>query len=269
MSASRPPAVAGRFYPGDPTELRGLVRSFLNEAPGSPSRAPAAIVPHAGLIYSGACAAHVFRRVVLPATVVILAPNHTGRGRPDRAGIWADGVFETPLGGVAVDEEVAAVLLARDDLVVEDRAAHRAEHAIEVELPFLQELDPAARIVPIVLPWVGWDRCRELAALLADLGPDTVIVLASSDMTHYLPARRAAAQDELALERVRALDGKGLLAVCHRHQITMCGRGPAAVALEVARRWGATAAEVVDYRHSGVVTGDDTSVVSYAGVVIS
>lgn len=276
MSANRPPAVAGRFYPGDPQELSGLIQQFLAESPGDPRPAPAAIVPHAGLVYSGACAARVFQRLVLGDTVVILAPNHTGYGEPDRAGVWPSGAFATPLGLVAVDEELAGALLTHADLAVDDRAAHRYEHAIEVELPFLQILAPSppgVLILPVIVPWVDWGPCRRLADVLGKLiaahRDRQVTVVASSDMTHYEPAARAAVQDELALDRVRALDGAGLLEVCRRRRITMCGRGPAAVAVEVARQGGARGAEVIDYRHSGDVTGDNASVVAYAGVILS
>ena len=266
----RPAAVAGQFYPGDPRKLALLVRHCLEGVPMEQRRVPAAMVPHAGLVYSGACAGQVFGRIAWPETFVILAPNHTGLGKPGRASLWDRGSFRTPLGEVAVAEEIADELAAGCSLVVPDRTAHRREHAIEVELPFLQLLAPATRIVPLVLSWDDWDSCAELGralATLAEARPGRILLVASSDMTHYEPADWAARKDRLALERIERLDGEWLLATCHREGISMCGRACAATVIEAARRLGAVRGEVVDYRHSGLVTGDDREVVSYAGVL--
>jgi AmmeMemoRadiSam system protein B len=263
--------VAGSFYPDDPHELRELVRSCLGSGQFPRTPAPAAIAPHAGLAYSGPCAGAVFARLAIPATVVVLAPNHTGvLTAPGGASVWARGAFQTPLGNAPVAAEFAARLIERCPLAANDTAAHRAEHAVEVEIPFLQVLAPGAAIVPILLAWDDWDRCRVLADALAGViggWPSEVLVLASSDMTHYESAASAARKDRLALAAVERLDGEALLDICRRERVTMCGRAPAAVALETARRLGASRGTVVDYRHSGLVTGDDSRVVSYAGVM--
>lgn len=230
------------------------------------------MVPHAGLQYSGACAAEVFKRVQLAPTVVILAPNHTGRvGAPGGASAWTTGAFETPLGRHAIAEDFLHELCRRCALVAHDPVAHEGEHAIEVELPFLSLLAPQSRIAPIVLAWDDWARCRELGDALADAvrgWAEPVSLLASSDMTHFESAASAEAKDRVALEHIAHLDGAGLLAACERLPITMCGRAPAATVLHAAGALGATTAELVDYRHSGWVTGDDQSVVAYAGVII-
>jgi AmmeMemoRadiSam system protein B len=163
-------------------------------------------------------------------------------------------------------------LEAACDLVAHDPWAHEFEHAIEVELPFLQKLNPECRIAPLVLAFDDWPRCETLAAALAQVvarWPQPVLLLASSDLNHYEPAEVAARKDRLALEAVERLDGRGLLAVCRRAGVTMCGRAPTAVVVEAARRLGASRGEVLDYRHSGWVTGDDSSVVGYAAVLIS
>ncbi len=152
-----------------------------------------------------------------------------------------------------------------------DASAHRFEHAIEVELPFIQVLETAVRIVPLVLAWDDWDRSEKLAAALTQViatSPQPVLLLASSDMTHYESARSAARKDRIALDAIDRLDGQALLAACERERISMCGRAPAAVAIEAARQLGATAAELVDYRHSGMASGDDHTVVAYASVLI-
>lgn len=268
----RCPAVAGRFYPADPKELRDLIEGFLREVDAAPESTPAAIVPHAGLIYSGQCAARVFARVRLGKVVVIIAPNHTGRvGAPGGASVWERGSFKTPLGDTLIAEDLAHELISACPLAAHDPEAHLHEHAIEVELPFLTVLAPATQIVPIVVAWSDWDRCRILAGSLAQLlmdRNDDVVLIASSDMTHYESAEQAATKDRAALEAIEELNGAQLLDRCERQRITMCGRAPAAIVVETARQLGASCADVVDYRHSGWVTGDDANVVAYAGVVI-
>ncbi len=273
MHEVRPPAVAGRFYPAEAAELKKMVESMLGEVDAQPVSAGGAIVPHAGLIYSGKCAARVFGGIVIPQLVVILAPNHTGLlENPGGAGAWTGQAFGTPLGEVAVDAGFLSDLEARCPLVAHDSLAHREEHAIEVELPFLSVLAPKAAIAPLVLAWDDWERCELLAIALAETvraWPNEVLLVASSDMTHYEAAECAERKDRAALEAVERLDGKELLSICRRDNVTMCGRAPAAVVLQAARLLGATNGEVVDYRHSGWVTGDDSSVVAYAGVVLS
>ncbi len=231
-----------------------------------------AIVPHAGLQYSGACAAEVFTRVQLAPTVVILAPNHTGRvGAPGGASAWIEGAFETPLGRIRIAEDFLHGLCRTCDLVSHDPVAHEREHAIEVELPFLSLLSPQSLLAPIVLAWDDWERCRVLGDALATAvreWSEPVSLLASSDMTHYETAVSAEQKDRLALDHIVRLDGAGLLAVCRRDNITMCGRAAAATVLHAAKALGATTGELVDYRHSGWVTGDESSVVAYAGVII-
>ena len=280
MPATRAPVVSGRFYPGARAELAATVADLLAAARADlPSSAPASfravIAPHAGYVYSGPTAAAVFARVALPSLVVMLAPNHTGVCRaPGGASLWEEGAFRTPLGDVPVDAPCAAALRAASPLVGVDHEAHRAEHAIEVLLPFLQVLRPDVRIVPVVLAWDQWDSARELAEALARVvreAKEPILLLASSDLNHYEPATVSVRKDARALEAVTALDGAELLARCRRERISMCGRGPAAVVVAAARALGATRAEVVDYRHSGWVSPsvtDDSQVVGYGGVVI-
>jgi len=265
--------VNGRFYPGAKAELAAAVTALLRgagPAPTMPYRA--VIVPHAGYVYSGPTAAAVFAQVALPALIIILAPNHTGVCRaPGGASLWEDGAFRTPLGDVPVDAPCAAALLHASPLVGVDHEAHRAEHAVEVLLPFLQTLRPDVRIVPLVLAWDVWEQARELGECLARLvreAGEPILLLASSDLNHYEPAAVSERKDARALEAVTALDGAELLARCRRERISMCGRGPAAAVIAAARALGATRADVVDYRHSGWASGDDSQVVGYGGVVI-
>jgi AmmeMemoRadiSam system protein B len=268
----RQPAVAGQFYPGHSAQLLAAVRSLLAAAETAvPGPAVAAVAPHAGYVYSGRTAAEVFARLEVPRRCVVIAPNHTGYGEAAQGGsVSALGTFVTPVGEVAVDEDAAAALLACCDVLEDDPAAHAREHAIEVELPFLLARRPDVRIVPIVLAWGDWPRTRKLGEGLAEMvrGADgPTLLLASSDMNHYESAAVAANKDALALAEVERLDGERLLDVTRRHEVTMCGRVPAAAVLHAAKLLGAARAEVVHYSHSGMVTGDDAAVVSYAGVI--
>lgn len=272
----RAPAVSGRFYPGTRADLARAVAALLAEAAGDPAATPvparAAIAPHAAFRYSGPTAARVFTRVAVPPLVVILAPNHSGVCRaPGGASLWDVGAFSTPLGDVAVDEWFGAALREASPLVATDRDAHRAEHAIEVLLPFLQTLREGVRIVPLVLAWDAWEPSRALGEALAALvrrSAEPVLLLASSDLNHYESAAVSERKDARALDAVTAMDGAELLARCRAEAITMCGRAPAATVLAAARALGAHRAEVVDYRHSGWASGDLTRVVGYGGVVI-
>ncbi len=272
--------MSGRFYPGARAELAAAVTGLLAAAradlgTSAPAPVRAVMAPHAGYVYSGPTAAAVFARVALPALVVILAPNHTGVCRaPGGASLWEEGAFRTPLGDVPVDATCAAALRAASPLVGVDHEAHRAEHAVEVLLPFLQVLRSDARIVPLVLAWDRWEPAHQLGTALARVvveAKEPVLLLASSDLNHYEPAAVTAQKDARALEAVKALDGAELLARCRRERISMCGRGPAAVVIAAARALGATRADVVDYRHSGWVSPgvtDDSQVVGYGGVLI-
>jgi len=275
VSDVRAPAVSGRFYPGTPAELERALKNLMSPLGpiAHPAACRAAIVPHAGYLYSGVTAAHAFARIRIPPIVIIVAPNHTGLSRaPGGASLWECGTFETPIGEVRVDEETSKAVLEACELVAVDHLAHRDEHSIEVEVPFIRFLAPQSRIVPLVLSWDDWKSCRALGEALAQVvraSREPVLLLASSDLSHHEPANTAELKDAQALGAVQKLDGEELLRRCHREGITMCGRAPVATVLAAARQLGASRAEVVDYRNSGWVTLDESSVVGYAGVVIS
>ena len=269
---SRTPAVSGTFYPALPGRLRADVRGFLDTGASSPKRAVGILVPHGGYMYSGATAGAAFAAVEVPATCIILAPNHTGRGRARQGGsLLVDTAYRTPLGSVEPDAELGAELMRRaHPLLIEDPLAHAEEHGVEVLLPFLQMRNEAVRVVPLVLGWDDWERTRRLADAIYDLisGRDDVLLVASSDMNHYEPAAASTDKDAVALERIVALDGEGLLEVTRSRHISMCGRVPVACALEVARQAGLTRAEVVGYSHSGLINGNHDRVVGYAAALI-
>ena len=269
---SRTPAVSGTFYPALPGRLRADVRGFLEQGTSPPKRALGILVPHGGYTYSGATAGAAFAAVEVPATCIILAPNHTGRGRARQGGsLLIDTAYRTPLGNVEPDAELGAEIQKRaHPLLIEDPLAHAEEHGVEVLLPFLQMCNEAVRVVPLVVGWDDWDRTRRLAQAIHDViaGRDDVLLVASSDMNHYEPVTASTDKDAAALERIVALDGEGLLEVTRTRHISMCGRVPVACVLELARLAGRKRAEVVGYSHSGLITGNHDRVVGYAAALI-
>ena len=289
---NRMPAVAGHFYPDEPELLRKAVAECLRagerirtKTPGSRDvnrQAIAIVVPHAGYIYSGECAGAVYSAIELPARVVVLSPNHTGRGCA--LAVSPDGSWTTPLGDVAVDAALAALLFeeSRSDpdlaSLARDAEAHRREHALEVHLPFLQYLQHAGagadaiRLLPIC---VGTQRDRELAALghalaraIAACG-ERVLVIISSDMSHYIPADRALVEDEKAIAAMVDVDPEQLSDTVRSRKITMCGIAPAIAGLTAARDLGARRGTLLAYTHSGTKTGNFSEVVAYAGLVVA
>jgi MEMO1 family protein len=268
----RHPAVAGRFYPRNPDDLRAEVRGYLSPASTvkqSPVRAIGCITPHAGYMYSGHVAGAVFARVQIPTRCIVLCPNHTGTGRA--LAIMSEGAWETPLGEVSLDTELAAALKQRFPALQEDSAAHRAEHAAEVELPFLQLLQPELKFVPIALGTWQFEPLEQLGKALADViaaQKDPVLIVASSDMNHYESDMITRVKDHRAIERILTLDPRGLYDVVRQQDISMCGFGPTVAMLTAARQLGAKSAELVKYATSGDVSGDRDQVVGYAGVIV-
>lgn len=264
----REPAVAGRFYRDDAAGLAAEVDGFLSSGRGEAGAAPAIglIAPHAGYVYSGAIAGEGYARVRVTDTVLVLGPNHTGLGAP--AALWPDGRWRTPIGEVPVDPALTAAL-ADGPGVQADETAHRFEHSLEVQVPFLQRSRPGVSIAALCLSHLSLSDCRRIAGTVATAtSRPGALVVASSDMSHYLPAETARALDQRALDRILALDPEGLYEVVHRERITMCGIVPATVMLLAARERGATRAELVRYGNSGEASGDMRRVVGYAAVVV-
>jgi MEMO1 family protein len=268
----RHPAVAGRFYPRDPEDLRAEAQVYLSQAQpahNAPVKAIGCIAPHAGYMYSGHVAGAVFARMEIPRRSIVMCPNHTGMGRA--LAVMSEGAWETPLGDVPIDTELATALKQRFSALHEDAAAHRAEHAAEVELPFLQLRQPELRFVPIVLGTGQFEPLEQLGHALADViaaQKESVLIVASSDMNHYESDAVTRVKDHRALERILALDPRGLYDVVTQQDISMCGFGPAVAMLTAARQLGAESAELVKYATSGDVSGDRDMVVGYAGVVV-
>ncbi|MCA9522878.1 MAG: AmmeMemoRadiSam system protein B [Myxococcales bacterium] len=263
----RKAAQAGRFYPGTPEKLTHAVQSYLEPLRESEIPALGVISPHAGYVYSGSVAGHLLASVEIPDSVVMMGPNHTGRGR--RAAILSDGVWHLPGIEAAVDHQLATTLKAKCPLLEEDYLAHEYEHGLEVQLPFLLRRNPRARHVPIVLGRLSYRECERLAAALVEAVDELgrrVLLLASSDMNHFEDAETTRRKDFLAIERVLAGDAPGLFRVIAEHGISMCGFIPTAIMLLAAKRLGASSIELLEYKHSGEVNGDNSSVVGYASV---
>lgn len=271
----REPAVAGAFYPGSPEAVAREVRHLLSNAQApAPRRALAVVSPHAGWRYSGALAGKLFASVEVPERVVVMAPNHTGRG--PRASLWPAGAWRLPGFDVPVDADFASRLLARCEEtggapLEADRDAHDEEHAIEVLLPLLSARQTALHLVPLVLGRLSFAECEALGSAIArtvkeSSGP--TLIVASSDMNHYLPDDQTRAIDQLALAPLTAMDARGLWDAVRANGITMCGYIPATVALLAADALGAGRAELVGYATSADAGGDRERVVGYAAVAI-
>ncbi len=268
---SRGPAVAGTFYPGDEETLRtDLDQLTGGRRPPPAPRSVALMVPHAGYVYSGPVAAATYTSTCLARRVIVLGPNHTGRGEP--IALMHRGAWRTPLGEVALDDELAASVLSRCGAARIDEVAHRREHSLEVQIPFLQHLLGEFRFLPICVGTMRLPLLLELGRAVAEsvreAGRDVLLVL-SSDMSHYLPSAVAKGEDEKALAPILALDPERLHRVVVEGGITMCGVAPAVAGLEAARRLGAKEARLVAYDHSGTRSGDHDSVVGYAGVAVT
>lgn len=269
MAVVRHPAVAGQFYPGRPETLLHEIGEYTREVQDK-IRALGCIAPHAGYVYSGHVAGAVYSHLDLPSRFVILCPNHTGMGAP--LSIMSTGAWLTPLGEAQIDEELASALKETCNLLTEDALAQRNEHAIEVQIPFLQALAKDFSFVPIT---VGTSRFEVLDTLGHALAAairneaERVLIIASSDMNHYESDEVTRVKDRRAIDPILALDPRGLWETVTSQNITMCGFGPAVAMLTATIELGATRAELVKYATSGDVSGDRDAVVGYAGIAVS
>lgn len=276
----RKPVAAGYFYEGVKESLiKRIEWSFTHKlGPGTlpkPSEVRSKeslgfVVPHAGYVYSGPIAAHSYARMALegrPDTFIILGPNHAGVG--ETVSVWDEGGWETPLGHVSVDEDLAKEVIKNSQYARPDKLVHYDEHSIEVQLPFLQYLFREVNIVPIAItyqiPEVSKDLAMSISKSVAELGKD-VVLIASTDLTHYVPHESAIKKDQLILEKVRALDPEGLFDVVTRRYITMCGVAPVMTLLYYASLSRSPGVEILKYATSGEVSGDKSHVVGYSAI---
>ncbi len=266
---NRKPAVAGQFYPRDPKLLEREVASFLVSREDK-KEAIGVVSPHAGYVYSGKVAGMVFSRVLIPPTVVVLGPNHRGAGAD--IAVAARGAWEMPFGAVPIDEGLAAAILEASPSAADDERAHALEHSLEVQVPFIQAGRPDFSLVPVALGRLTLPEClafgRELAGAISRHGRH-VLIVASSDMTHYEPADEAEKKDRMVIDQILRLDAEAVYQTVRDNRITMCGVIPATIMLAAAKELGAKDAELVGYMTSGDTSGDYRSVVGYAGVIIT
>ena len=271
--AVRRPAVAGTWYPGERAALVAEVEGYLSDAASVevPGRLVALISPHAGLRYSGPVAAHAYVRLRgrRDLTVVLVGPSH--RVHFEGVSVYARGAFATPLGEIPIDEEVAAALLAADDVLLDEPSPHREEHSLEMQLPFLQHLVPGLRIVPLLMGSQARPEVEALAgALSLALAGKDVLLVASSDLSHYHPAAVANALDAKVVGDVSRFDPEGLMDRLEFQRGHACGGGPMVAVLRAARDRGATDATILRYADSGDAgEGDKSRVVGYLAAALS
>ena len=264
----RNPVVAGQFYPGTASQLEAMIEQLVDEK-AVKEEVIGLVSPHAGYIYSGPVAGATISRIIFKDTFVIIGPNHTSLGKP--LSIMTEGTWTTPLGEVEIDSELGKKLLSISNYLQEDHVAHLQEHSIEVQIPFLQYFKSDIKIVPIVLAYSSGDTYkeigREIAQAVKELNKE-VVIIASSDMTHYEPQETARKKDNQAIEAILDLNGDELLRRVEELNISMCGYAPVVSLISAARELGATGAELVRYQTSGDTSGDYSAVVGYAGILI-
>jgi len=282
MDSLRRTSVAGRWYPEDARQLAGDIDRYVAEAAVEPPpRPPLALVsPHAGLMYSGPVAAFAYgaARLTTYRAIVLVGPSHFIPFRG--VSLWPEGRWQTPFGDVAVDGALASAIRAGSSEIVELSEAHGREHSLEMQLPFVARLFPGASIVPLVMGY----QTRQTAFALGDaiagaltkpsgaVGDASdrgrVLLVASSDLSHYEDARVAAAMDDVVVRHVEDLDPGGLMTALEHEPRHACGGGPMVAVLHAAKRLGATAARALRYADSGDVSGDKSSVVGYLAAAV-
>jgi AmmeMemoRadiSam system protein B len=263
------PVVAGRFYPGTRSFLEERIDDLIDRK--APTEEVLGVMsPHAGYNFSGAVAGAVVSRIKFKDTFIIIGPNHTGLGQP--YSIMAEGTWRTPLGDMEIDCELAKSILGSTSYLQKDEKAHLGEHSIEVHLPFLQYFKEEVKFVPIVLMGdADGDVYKDIGMGIAKAVNESggrVIIMASSDMSHYESQAAAKENDFKAIEAILALDADELLKRVREHNITMCGHAAIATMINACKELGAKKAELVMYQTSGDVTGDFNRVVGYAGVIV-
>jgi len=267
----RLPVVAGRFYPSDPAELSKLVHKYTKtDVKRPPLAVRACLVPHAGYVYSGHVTGAVLGGIALPSKIIVLGVRHYPRG--EAAAILSSGAWRTPLGDAPIDEPLAQALKKACPLLREDSVAHGGEHSLEVQLPFLQVLTPGFTFVPVALGTVRFEslvNVGEAIGRVLESARESVLLLTTSDLNHYEDDATTRIKDHKAIDQLLAMDPGGLYDTCRDEKISMCGLGPAVAMLTALNALGVKKAELVKYATSADMSGDETAVVGYAGMVFS
>ena len=265
----REAVVAGQFYPSRPSDLDSFFSSVLESTDAS-MEALAIVVPHAGYIYSGKIAARAYSEVAIPENVVLLGPNHTGRGTP--VSVFEKGAWLTPYGEVPINEEFTKEILSQTSLAKADVSAHLYEHSLEVQVPFLQYLKKSGlQIVPVAIAEHKKENLKNFGHALAEtikkMNQKTLIV-ASTDFSHYEPAQIAKEKDNYCFSAIKALNEDKLMQEVYDKDISMCGYLPVYVTIVASKELGAKAGELLLYGTSGDVTGNQSEVVGYGALLI-
>lgn len=277
----RRPSVAGAFYPSDPERLRQTIEGCfthelgpgsLPELKSSERQIVSVICPHAGFMYSGPVAAHSYYHLAAEsksASVIVIGPNHTGLGSP--IAMMGEGAWETPLGRVEINAELADAIFKASEIIDVDERAHSREHSIEVQLPFLQFIyGPELLFVPISMGFQDLESSMMVGKAVAKaMKAWDAIVVASTDLSHYEPQSMAREKDRLVIDSITALDEVALQNKVRENRISMCGYGPVSAALVASKLIGASGAELLAYKTSGDITGDHHSVVGYAAAKVT
>jgi hypothetical protein len=263
--------VAGQFYPSSAEKLKKQIETLIDKK-AAKLEALACVLPHAGYMYSGGVAAKTVSCINIKDKIILLGPNHTGSGR--KFSIMSEGVWQTPLGEIKIDSALAKKILSRSRFLEEDFLAHLNEHSLEVELPFLQFFKTDFEIVPIVVFPEDIESLKEIGKEIADCIKesaiiDSVMIIASSDMTHYEPQGSAQMKDKEAIQAILELNENKLMEQVFKLNISMCGYAPVIIMLSAAKQLGASSAKLIKYQTSGDITGDFDSVVGYAGIIIN
>ncbi len=267
----RNPAVAGQFYPDSKDALLKKVESLIDGV-AKKEDAIGVLSPHAGYMYSGPVAGSVFASIKPKSVYIIMGPNHTGLG--EMFGLATGEAWRTPLGEAKIDRALADRIKEVCAFIRNDDLSHIHEHSIEVQLPFLQFLQKDLKFVPIVISYATLDIYREIGRAIGKAVKDLklekdVVIVASSDMTHYESQEAAKMKDSVAIEAILKLDEEKLMEKISSLNISMCGYAPTAIMIVAAKELGAKKARLINYQTSGAASGDWSSVVGYAGIVIT
>jgi MEMO1 family protein len=262
--------IAGSWYPGNPRILEKDIQHYFNEAPDTPIRGQilGLVAPHAGYVYSGQVAAHAYKQIKGETyeVVFVIGPSHRSYFRG--VSLFNQGGYETPLGIVRVHQAIAERLLEEDPRISFLPEVHMQEHSVEIQLPFLQVALGDFLFVPLMMGDQDEETCRALAeAIVSCSGDKKILVVGSSDLSHFHSYEQALAMDKRILDHLGKMDERGLLRDLEKGTGEACGGGPAAVTLMVAKQLGADKAVVLKYANSGDVTGDKSGVVGYAAAV--
>lgn len=269
----RKTAIAGSWYPGNPETLKKDIQKYLDGAEITPSKdKPLVIIcPHAGYMYSGPVAAYAYKAVSghTYKTVVVISPSH--KAFFPFVSVWAEGGFETPLGKIDIDTGLCSSLMNASRYIRDEKSPHVAEHALEIQLPFLKHVLGDFRLCPLIMGEQSLSMCRELSEALAKgiTSPEETLVVASSDLSHFHHAERAHVMDRNVAKLIGEYDIEGLSEALDSGKSEACGGGPVMAAMLYAKAKGRTNAKVLKYATSADITGDRSSVVGYLSAVIS